>query len=343
MHISRSTQVYENVDRDLFLGTIKPAAKPAVLKGLVAGWPATDAGRTSPAALGAYLRSLAAATPAPYFEGADACERRFAYTAGLDGFNFEKKRAPVADILDRLLKLVDAPAAPALYAGALNTTHYFPDFSRENALPGLIDQRPAGTGSLLESIWIGNQTVIAPHYDNTENIACVVAGRRRFTLFPIEQYPNMYVGPLDFTPAGQPISLVDARDPDFETFPRFRQALEAAEIAELETGDAIYIPTLWWHGVESLTSFGMLVNYWWRDVPAHFGACMNALLFGALSLKDLPPQQRQAWKAVFDYLIFQTDGPPLAHLPAAAQGIFGDLTEENAGRIRAFLAQNLNR
>lgn len=335
---SRSTKVYENVDRDVFLRTIKPDARPAILKGLVGDWPATRAGRASPAALDAYLRPLATATPAPYFEGRAATDRRFFYTAGLDGFNFERKRAPAADILDRLLKLIDTPSPPALYAGALNTAHYFPGFSGDNALPGLIE-----ASAVLESIWIGNDTVIAPHYDNTENIACVVAGRRRFTLFPIEQYPNMYVGPLDFTPAGQPISLVDTRNPDLETFPRFRQALEAAEVAELDAGDAIYIPTLWWHGVESLTSFGMLVNYWWRDVPAHFGACMNALLYGALSLKDLPPAQRQSWKAVFDYLIFQTDGPPLAHLPPSAQGIFGDLTEENAARIRAFLAQNLNR
>ncbi len=338
MEIKRSTPVYENVDRDLFTGTIKPAARPAILKGLVRDWPATRAGTTSPAALDAYLRPLAATTPAPYFEGTAADDRRFFYTAGLDGFNFERKRAPVAAILDRLLALIDTPDAPALYAGALNTASYFPAFSKDNALAGLIDASP-----VLESIWIGNDTVIAPHYDNTENIACVVAGRRRFTLFPIAQYPNMYVGPLDFTPAGQPISLVDHRYPDFETFPRFRQALEAAEVAELEAGDAIYIPTLWWHGVESLTAFGMLVNYWWRDVPGYFGACMNALLFGALSLKDLPPAQRQSWKAVFDYLIFQTDGPPLAHLPKSAQGIFGDLTEDNAARIRAFLAQNLNR
>jgi hypothetical protein len=338
VEINQSTTVYEHVDRALFLETIKPRARPAILRGLVGDWPATRAGRTSPAALADYLRPLAATTPAPYFEGASATDRRFFYTAGLDGFNFEKKRAPVADILGRLLKLIDTPDATALYAGALNTASYFPAFSRANALPGLIDA-PA----VLESIWIGNDTVIAPHYDNTENIACVVAGRRRFTLFPIEQYPNMYVGPLDFTPAGQPISLVDTRHPDFETFPRFRHALEAAEVAELEAGDAIYIPTLWWHGVESLTSFGMLVNYWWRDVPGYFGACMNALLFGALSLKDLPAAQRQSWKAVFDYLIFQTDGPPLDHLPKAVQGIFGDLTAENAAKIRAFLAQNLTR
>ena len=78
------------------------------------------------------------------------------------------------------------------------------------------------------------------------------AGHRRFTLFPPEQLANLYVGPLDFTPAGQAISLVDFAKPDFARFPRFAQALQAARVAELGPGDAIFIPSMWWHHIESL-------------------------------------------------------------------------------------------
>ena len=53
------------------------------------------------------------------------------------------------------------------------------------------------------------------------------------------------------TIAGQPISMVDLDDPDFERFPKFREALRHALVAELEPGDAIYIPALWWHGVQA--------------------------------------------------------------------------------------------
>src|SRR6185295_10671014 len=100
-----------------------------------------------------------------------------------------------------------------------------------------------------------NRTRIAAHHDLPDNLACVVAGRRRFTLFPPEQLNNLYVGPLDFTPAGQPISRVDIDTPDLETYPRFAEALNAARRAELGPGDAVYIPALWWHDVLSLEDF----------------------------------------------------------------------------------------
>ena len=62
---------------------------------------------------------------------------------------------------------------------------------------------PAGNHA---RVWIGNAVTVAPHFDVSENIACVVAGRRRFILFPPEQTANIYPGPMDVTPAHVPIS-----------------------------------------------------------------------------------------------------------------------------------------
>jgi hypothetical protein len=261
---------------------------------------------------------------------------RFFYNAAMDGFNYTVKRAPLRDLLDRLIQALDDPEASFMYAGSLSIAGYVPDFARSNSLRSLI---PATT--VAESIWIGNRTLIAPHYDNTENIAVCVAGRRRFTLFPTEQIANLYPGPPDFTPAGQTISQVDIRHPDFSRFPLYAQALEAAEVAELEPGDALYIPTLWWHGVESLTAFGVLVNYWWRDVADEVESPANTLLHAALSLKDLPPAQKARWKAIFDHLVF---GAPLPDLPDTARTLFaGPLTPQQAAAVRAFLVKSLAR
>jgi hypothetical protein len=328
---------WHDVDATLFEKTIRPRGRPAILRNLVQSWPATRAGRESPEALIHYLKSFYGGHPAPLFEGPADINGRFFYNDTLDGFNFESKRALLSDVLDRLHGNLGEKSAPALYAGSVSLPIYFPGFSQANKLSGLI------RGSVIESIWVGNRTCIAPHFDNTENIACVVGGRRRFTLFPPDQIGNLYPGPLDLTPAGQPISLVDVRKPDLDRFPRFAEALRAAEVAELAPGDAVYIPALWWHNVEALEDFNVLVNYWWRDVPDYFDSPSMSLLHCLLTIKSLPPEQRRAWRAVFDYLIFQPEGAALEHLAPESRRLFGDLTEAKAERIRSLLLKSLAR
>ena len=329
---------WENVDAAVFHNTIRTRGRPAVLRGVVRTWPATQAGLESPLALTEYLRQFDSGHASPLFEGPASIKGRFFYNDTLDGFNFESKRALLADVLDRLRRELGNESVPALYSGSLSLPIYLPGFSNANHVRDLMTPK-----SMRESIWIGNRTCIAPHFDNTENIACVVGGRRRFTMFPPDQIGNLYPGPLELTPAGQPVSLVDVRHPDFERFPRFAQALRAAEVAELGPGDAIYIPALWWHNVEALEDFNVLVNYWWRDVPEYFDSPSSSLLHCLLTIKSLPPEQRQGWKAVFDYLIFQSGGTALEHLSPQTRGLFGDLTEANADRIRSILMKGLAR
>jgi hypothetical protein len=334
----QKAQEWHDVDAGLLEDTIKPRGRPAILRGLVQDWPAVQAGRESPQALSGYLKGFYSGLPAPLFEGPAAINGRFFYNDTLDGFNFESRRALLSDVLDRLQHERGNESAPALYAGSVSLPIYLPGFSKANNLHSLFTVE-----SVIESIWLGNRTCIAPHFDNTENIACVVGGRRRFTMFPPDQIGNMYVGPLDLTPAGQPISLVDIRNPDLTRFPRFAEALAAAEVADLSPGDAVYIPALWWHNVEALDDFNVLVNYWWRDVPEYFDSPSLSLLHCLLTLKSLPLQQRRDWKAVFDYLIFQSEGPALEHLPPRVQGLFGELTQPKVDRIRAILLKSLTR
>ena len=60
--------------------------------------------------------------------------------------------------------------------------------------------------------------------------------------------------------------MVDFANPDFEKYPRFREAIAAGQMAELEPGDAVFIPAMWWHHVEGLSAFNTLVNYWWSII-----------------------------------------------------------------------------
>jgi hypothetical protein len=334
----RKAEEWEAVGADVFTNTIKTRDRPAVLRRLVRAWPATQAGLESAHSLSAYLKSFDSGHAAPLLEGPASIKGRFFYNEALDGFNFESKRALLGDVLQRLCRELDNESAPALYSGSVSLPIYFPGFSDANNVRDLIT-----ADSVRESIWIGNRTCIAAHFDHIDNLACVVGGRRRFTMFPPEQIRNLYVGPLDLTPAGQPITLVDVRNPDFERFPRYSEALKVAEVAELGPGDAVYIPALWWHNVEALDNFNVLVNYWWRDVPEYFDTPSNALLHCLLTVKSLPPSQRRRWKALFDYLIFQSDGAALEHLPPDVRGLFGELTQAKANRIRSILLKNLSR
>ena len=114
--------------------------------------------------------------------------------------------------------------------------------------------------------------------------------------------------------------MVDPHHPDLERYPRFAEAMKTAEWAELEPGDAIYIPYHWWHGVDSLDPVNLFINYWWSDAPAGAGGPYDALMYAFFALKLLPPEQREVWRMIFDHYVFCADGDPGDHLPEHARG-----------------------
>jgi hypothetical protein len=139
------------------------------------------------------------------------------------------------------------------------------------------------------------------------------------------------------------VSVVDFANPDFERFPRFREALAAAQVAEVAAGDAVFIPSLWWHHIEALSPFNTLVNYWWSSMPRFVPTPMNALYHALWAIRDRPEAERRAWKHVFDYYVFGSPEGASAHLPEQARGILGRIDEDTARQIRAMLLNTLNR
>ncbi len=314
------------------------AGEPFVVRGLVAEWPAVRAAQ-APADLLDYLRRLDNGSVVGAWFGPPEIEGRFDYSADFGGFNFAREKLPLRSVLSLLARHRDDPRPPAIYVGSTTADTCLPRFREDNdlRLEAIARHDP------LVSLWLGNRTCVAPHQDLPDNLACVVAGRRRFTLFPPSQVGNLYVGPLEHTLAGQPTSLVDWRRPDLARFPRFAAALEHALVADLGPGDAIFVPSLWWHGVEALEPLNLLVNYWWRVSPAHMDSPMGALLHAIMTVRDLPPAQREAWRALFDHYVFDADETTAAHLPPAARQILGPLDENAVRGLRARLLRRLNR
>lgn len=332
--MSQGVPTEQVTTREALTSALAGWTTPRALPGLVADWPVVKAARASDTALVEYLARFDRGATVDCLALPFEEDGRMFYNADMSGFNFTRKRQPFQSALQHMLALADHAEPDSLYVGSTTL---------DSCLPGFADANPMALDALapLATLWIGNKSRIAAHYDVPDNLICVTAGKRKVTLFPPEQVANLYVGPLHFTPAGQAISLVDFKNPDYDRFPGFAQALEQAQVVELEPGDALYIPSMWWHHIEGQQTMNMLVNYWWRQTPAYLGRSENALYHALLALNNLPDSQRQAWKALFNYYVFGESPTRFSHIPAHRQGPLGDVDEPTLRQFRAWLANNL--
>ena len=325
-----------NISVEEFHNEILPTGKPLVIRGLVKHWPMVAAGKAGAQAFCDYLKPFDRGYDLSTVYGPPSIKGRIFYNSDMSGLNCRMGQAKLSAALDYLLEHEADNPAPLLAMQSIQINRYLPGLQQQNTLgllPNTIEPR----------IWIGGRATVAAHYDPSENIACCVAGRRRFTLFPPEQIANLYIGPFELTPAGAAISMVDFNQPDYEKYPRFRMAEAAALQAELEPGDAIYIPYLWWHHVSSLESINALVNYWWGNSDELQDEPRNALLHAMMSIRSLPSRHRNAWHAMFEHYVFERNGKAGEHLPAERRGILSDIKNDTLKKVRMMLIKALSR
>ncbi len=308
---------------------------PIILRGLVAHWPMVTKARCSDNAAVDYLNSLYCGRPVRVARGDANIKGRIGYTSDFSKLNLGIIKKTLPDALDLILAEESNENPMLHYIGSTPTNSIMPEFRPQNDIH-------LGVNA-IQKIWLGNRSCISAHYDLPDNIACNVVGRRRFTLFPPEQLENLYIGPLDFTPAGQSISLVDIRNPDLSRFPKYVEAQKTALIAELEPGDALFIPSMWWHHVEGLERFNVLVNYWWHQSSALVSSPADVLDLALLSIRDLPAAQKKAWKNILDHYIFSEDENAFDHIPESARGSLGPMTDTVSRKLRAKILSRLNR
>ena len=334
----KRVQVIENCALTDVIDIIAQSEQPLIFKGLCRHWPLVQAGLESPQQAMDYLSQFYQHIPpvTAYYLPPDQHGRVF-YNDAVNGFNYQAGKLDLLDLFNRLQAEIAAEKSAGIYMGSTDIHQCLPGLGQENSL-NLAPIQP------LTSIWLGNQTKVAAHFDFPHNLACNAVGKRTFTLFPPEQVSNLYLGPMEFAPGGQDISMVDFDNPDFNQFPRFTDALNASFTAELSPGDVLFIPSMWWHHVQGIDDFNVLITHWWRDTPGYLGRPNNALLHGILSLRSLPKAQRQAWKAIFDHYVFDHDEHSQDHIHDEALGILSKpLDELNARKLRADLLNKLKR
>jgi hypothetical protein len=315
-------------DAATFRREIVEACRPVVLRQACSGWPVVDAARASDERLAAYLKSHDSGRTAEVFWGPPAIAGRYHYGEDLEGFNFERETLGLGEALKRMAECAAEPHRGTLYMGSLPAGRHLPAFAAENRLSFLAPD-------IEPRVWVGNASLVSCHYDTFDNVACVVAGERRFTLYPPDAIGDLYVGPIDHTMSGPPVSLAAGSAPGDPRYPRFEAARERALTAELKPGDALYLPKLWWHQVEATRPFNVLVNFWWDGFRAGPDAPNSAMMLAMIAIAERPEPERAAWHAFFDHYVFRPRGHPLEHLPEDRRGILGPLGSGNYGRIRA--------
>ncbi len=315
--------------------------QPVILKNLVQDWPLVKAGQQSSLQVMAQLEQHYSQKPMLVYKGAPHIKARFGYNSSCTGFNFSSQQSTIPEVFDLIRSQLDQDEHEYLYINSLRFDEGFPTLSQSHQLAFEHDEFEHNQP--VAKIWLGTESVAAAHFDQPNNIACCVLGKRRFTLFPADQVANLYPGPLSPTPGGQVVTLADLSNPDFNRFPRLEQALKNAYIADLEPGDALYYPSMWWHQVEAFDRFNAMVNFWWMTAAPYLGSPMDVLMHGMLSIRDRPAQEKQAWKALFDYYLFGDAQQVRAHLPTQSHGALASLDDDMARRLRAMIRHNLNR
>ena len=310
------------------------SGRPFIVRQLHSEWILVKKGKESETELKKYLHECSLKRDFVYAIGEPEQNGKIFYNKDM-GVNFVERKAALKTVLGYFDEIREAEEDVALYLSSLEIHKYFENLLTET--PSYLNENQYRAG-----LWIGNKIQVPLHNDFPNNVACVIGGRRKFTLIPPNQFENLYVGPIDFTPAGRAVSMVDLQNPDLDKYPKFAVALEHALTAELSPGDVIYIPSMWWHAVEGLDDFNVMLNFWWRENPIFLGGPDAAMKLAIATIRDLPHPEKQHWKQLFEYYIFNNSEENTAHIPLKSRGVLGRINSDLARKIKSYLLEVLS-
>jgi ribosomal protein L16 Arg81 hydroxylase len=245
------THTIERIDASDFTLDRLRQRTPAIVVGALAGWKAVE--KWSPEYLASVLSDREVRV-------AVSKDHRYNYAAAKTAFEpltrFDKQLMPFAQFVTKLQ-----------HAKAAGEHYYLMQRPIEEEFPELVPdiQRPSWVADrqLDMNLWVGSEgNVTQMHFDRDENFLAEVRGRKHLRLFDPSQTEFLYPYPKDSVMYY--LSFVDCDNPDFDTYPEFRNARPWE--GELHPGELLYLPARWWHQVRSLDD-AISVNFWWRPDP----------------------------------------------------------------------------
>lgn len=238
--------------------------RPVIITGAMESWPARQKWSLD------YFRTQFDQRTLPV---ARVIDRKVEF--GDSGFAFDEG-AGFGGFLDRLLE-GERLGVPADGYVTVNPVEHLPELLADLPLPGF---RPEAPWS-LRGFWLSGRDVRTPlHMDLPDNLFAQIVGRKQVTLFAPRNEPWMYRSP-PWSSRPQ-ISRVDAEHPDYERFPRFRNAREIRVV--LEPGELLYLPRYWWHQMRSLDT-SVSANEWWATGLSYLVVRLGLLFRHARKLR----------------------------------------------------------
>jgi [protein]-arginine 3-hydroxylase / protease len=157
----------------------------------------------------------------------------------------------------------EMPPDQILYL-AQNDLTAFGCLSDDVPIPSFFGDGRIGEGRIYSSmLWLGPRGCVSPlHYDPLDNLLMQVVGRKRVSMLPAQtNQASLYAGQEHDQQNNT--SAVDVEGPDLARFPMFESVAAEIRSTTLDPGDALYVPSRWWHHVRSL-DLSISVNVWWR-------------------------------------------------------------------------------
>uniref|UniRef100_A0A8C5QM78 HSPB1 associated protein 1 n=1 Tax=Leptobrachium leishanense TaxID=445787 RepID=A0A8C5QM78_9ANUR len=118
-----------------------------------------------------------------------------------------------------------------------------------------------GRDGMKSTLWVGSSGANTPcHIDSYGcNLVLQVEGRKTWHLFPPEDTAYLYPTRIPYEESSV-FSKVNVLNPDWRRLPLFSKA--HPHVVTLHPGQVLFVPSRWWHYVESVDDITVSVNTW---------------------------------------------------------------------------------